>query len=131
MGLGMGEVILILVIALVVFGPRKLPELGKSLGQAMAQFRRASDDFKRTWEQEVELEKGRTGTSDSFTTSYYGSSAESNDLYDPYSNEPDTAQLPGANNDSAVDSSAQPAAITNETEAAAAATAQPEKKHWI
>ncbi len=53
MGLGMGEVILILVIALVVFGPRKLPELGKSLGQAMSQFRRASEDFNRTWEQEV------------------------------------------------------------------------------
>ena len=44
MGLGMGEVVLILVIALVVFGPRKLPELGKSLGQAMSQFRRASED---------------------------------------------------------------------------------------
>lgn len=56
MGLGMPEVVLILVIALIVFGPRKLPELGKSLGQAMAQFRRASDDFKRTWEQEVEAE---------------------------------------------------------------------------
>ncbi|MBO0726016.1 MAG: twin-arginine translocase TatA/TatE family subunit, partial [Blastocatellia bacterium] len=37
--LGMPEIILILVVALVVFGPRKLPELGKSLGQAMAQFR--------------------------------------------------------------------------------------------
>ena len=59
MGLGMGEVVLILVIALVVFGPRKLPELGKSLGQAMSQFRRASEDFKRTWEQEVEIEKDR------------------------------------------------------------------------
>src|SRR5689334_21470768 len=59
MGLGMSEVVLILVIALVIFGPRKLPELGKSLGQAMAQFRKASDEFKRTWEQEVELEKVR------------------------------------------------------------------------
>ncbi len=58
MGLGMGEVVLILVIALVVFGPRKLPELGKSMGQAMSQFRRASEDFKRTWEQEVESGEG-------------------------------------------------------------------------
>jgi TatA/E family protein of Tat protein translocase len=59
MGLGMGEVVVILVIALMVFGPRKLPELGKSLGQAMNQFRRASDEFKRTWEQEVEYDKVR------------------------------------------------------------------------
>jgi len=59
MNLGMPEVLLILVAALILFGPRKLPELGKSLGQAMAQFRRASEDFKRSWEQEVELEKTR------------------------------------------------------------------------
>jgi len=59
MNIGPTELILVLVIALIVFGPRKLPELGKSLGQAMAQFRRASDDFKRSWEQEVELEKTR------------------------------------------------------------------------
>jgi len=59
MNIGPTELILVLVIALIVFGPRKLPELGKSLGQAMAQFRRASDDFKRSWEQEVEIEKSR------------------------------------------------------------------------
>jgi len=57
MNIGPTELILVLVIALIVFGPRKLPDLGRSLGQAMAQFRRASDDFKRSWEQEVELEK--------------------------------------------------------------------------
>ena len=55
--LGWTEILVILVIALIVFGPRKLPELGKSLGQSLAQFRKASDDFKRTWEQEVEIEK--------------------------------------------------------------------------
>jgi sec-independent protein translocase protein TatA len=59
MNLGMSEMLLILVVALIVFGPRKLPELGKSLGQAMSQFRRASEDFKRSWEQEVELERTR------------------------------------------------------------------------
>jgi len=45
--LGMPEILLILVIALIIFGPRKLPELGKTLGQSLAQFRRASEDFKR------------------------------------------------------------------------------------
>ena len=57
--LGWTEILIILVIALIIFGPRKLPELGKSLGQSLAQFRRASEDFKRTWEDEVELEKRR------------------------------------------------------------------------
>lgn len=55
--LGMPEILMILVIALIIFGPRKLPELGKTLGQSLAQFRRASEDFKRQWEDEVELEK--------------------------------------------------------------------------
>jgi TatA/E family protein of Tat protein translocase len=58
-GLGFTELLFIFVIALIVFGPRKLPELGKSLGQALGQFKRASEDFKRSWEEEVELEKRR------------------------------------------------------------------------
>jgi TatA/E family protein of Tat protein translocase len=87
MGLGMTEILVILVIALIVFGPRKLPDLGKSLGQAMSQFRRASDDFKRTWEQEVETEKIRKDLSlePETTTNYNYNSTESNDPYDPYS----------------------------------------------
>ena len=55
--LGWPEIMIILVIALIIFGPRKLPELGKSLGNSLAHFRRASEDFKRTWEDEVEAEK--------------------------------------------------------------------------
>lgn len=57
--LGMSEILMILVIALIIFGPRKLPELGKTLGQSLAQFRKASEDFKRQWEDEVEIEKRR------------------------------------------------------------------------
>ena len=57
--LGMPEILLILVIALIVFGPRKLPELGKTLGKSLAQFRRASEDFKRQWEDEVAIERQR------------------------------------------------------------------------
>ena len=55
--LGGQEIIFILIIALIVFGPRKLPEMGKSLGKMMAEFRKASADFKRTVEDEVEAEK--------------------------------------------------------------------------
>lgn len=57
--LGMPEILMILVIALIIFGPRKLPELGKTLGQSLAHFRRASEDFKRQWEDEVELDRRR------------------------------------------------------------------------
>jgi TatA/E family protein of Tat protein translocase len=55
--IGGTELLLILVIALIVFGPRKLPEIGKSMGRMMAEFRRASNEFKRTIEDEVEAEK--------------------------------------------------------------------------
>jgi TatA/E family protein of Tat protein translocase len=55
--LGGPEIFLILVIALIVFGPRKLPEIGKTMGKMLAEFRKASSDFKRTIEDEVEAEK--------------------------------------------------------------------------
>ena len=57
--LGGQEIIFILVLALIVFGPRKLPEIGKSIGRMMAEFRKASNDFRRTLEDEVEAEKLR------------------------------------------------------------------------
>jgi TatA/E family protein of Tat protein translocase len=57
--LGGPEVILILVIALIVFGPRRLPEIGKSMGKMLAEFRKASNDFKRTIEDELEAEKAK------------------------------------------------------------------------
>ena len=57
--LGGPEVILILVVALIVFGPRRLPEIGKSMGKMLAEFRKASNDFKRTIEDELEAEKSR------------------------------------------------------------------------
>jgi Tat protein translocase TatB subunit len=57
--LGGPELFLIFVVALIVFGPRKLPEIGKSLGKMMAEFRRASNDFRNTIESEVEAEKIR------------------------------------------------------------------------
>src|SRR5205823_587151 len=60
--LGGPEVILILVVALIVFGPRRLPEIGKSMGKMLAEFRKASNDFKRTIEDELEAEKSRETT---------------------------------------------------------------------
>lgn len=138
MGLGMPEVILILVIALIVFGPRKLPELGKSLGQAMQQFRRASDDFKRTWEQEVELDKTRKSDTTASSESY-----NYNDPYNPYGNDADANQtaalaageIPAGAPDStnsAEHEIVKPEAATAAAGANSAGTVnEPKQKHWI
>ena len=53
------ELLFILVIALIFFGPRKLPQLAHSIGKSLAEFRKASEDFKRTWEREVAIETAR------------------------------------------------------------------------
>lgn len=60
--LGSTELLFILVMALVFFGPRKLPQLSRKLGKSVAEFRRASEDFKSTWEREVALESSITDT---------------------------------------------------------------------
>jgi len=62
--LGSTELLFILVVALIFFGPRKLPELARHMGKGLAEFRKASDDFKRTWEREVALETTRTEPDD-------------------------------------------------------------------
>ncbi len=55
--LGFPELVIIFIVALVIFGPRKLPELGRSLGKGLTEFKRASNELKRTWEDEVEAVK--------------------------------------------------------------------------
>jgi sec-independent protein translocase protein TatA len=55
----MQELIIIFVIALIVFGPRKLPQLGKSLGKSIAEFKRASNELRSTLEEEIRVEETR------------------------------------------------------------------------
>lgn len=52
-GIGMPELIVILVIALIVIGPQKLPDLARSLGKGLAEFKRATEDFKHSVDDEV------------------------------------------------------------------------------
>jgi sec-independent protein translocase protein TatA len=58
--LGMPELIVIFVIALIVFGPRKLPELGRSLGRSIAEFKKATNELQSTLEQEIEADERRS-----------------------------------------------------------------------
>lgn len=61
-GIGMPELIVIFVIALIVIGPHKLPELAKSLGKGLAEFKKASEDFQRSMQEETRREETRAAT---------------------------------------------------------------------
>ena len=60
--IGMPELVIILVIALIIFGPRKLPELGRSLGRSIGEFRRASNELRSTLEEEIRVEEQKTAS---------------------------------------------------------------------
>jgi TatA/E family protein of Tat protein translocase len=57
--IGMPELLIIFVIALIFFGPRKLPELGRSLGRSLSEFKRASNELRNTLEEEIRIEEQR------------------------------------------------------------------------
>ena len=57
--IGMPELLIIFLIALIIFGPRKLPELGRSLGRSLAEFKKASNELQRTLEDEIRAEEPR------------------------------------------------------------------------
>jgi TatA/E family protein of Tat protein translocase len=90
--LGWQEMMVIFVLALLIFGPKKLPELGKTIGKAMTEFRRASSDFKATWDREMialerenESLKEVTGSVQNEMNDYNPSSSLEDGSYDPYS----------------------------------------------
>jgi sec-independent protein translocase protein TatA len=58
--IGMPELLIILTIALIIFGPRKLPELGRSLGRSLSEFRRASNELRNTLDEEIRIEEMKT-----------------------------------------------------------------------
>jgi sec-independent protein translocase protein TatA len=58
--IGMPELLIIMVIALMIFGPRKLPELGRSLGKSIGEFKRASNELRNTLDEEIRVEEQRS-----------------------------------------------------------------------
>jgi sec-independent protein translocase protein TatA len=58
--IGMPELLIILTIALIIFGPRKLPELGRSLGRSLQEFKRASNELKNTLDEEIRVDEQRS-----------------------------------------------------------------------
>jgi sec-independent protein translocase protein TatA len=58
--IGMPELIVIMLLALLIFGPRKLPELGRSLGRSLGEFKRASNELRNTLDEEIRLEEQRS-----------------------------------------------------------------------
>jgi Tat protein translocase TatB subunit len=74
--LGTTELLVILGAALIFFGPRRLPQLSRQLGKGLAEFRRASDDFKRTWEREVNIDDFDKGIENDPTSSFLDKATE-------------------------------------------------------
>ncbi|MGC2236307.1 MAG: twin-arginine translocase TatA/TatE family subunit [Pyrinomonadaceae bacterium] len=66
--IGTSELLLIGLVALIFFGPRKLPDFARSLGKIMNEFRRSSNEFKQTWEREVASEVNQLKEETSFTS---------------------------------------------------------------
>lgn len=113
--LGWQEMIVIFVLALLLFGPKKLPELGKNLAKAMGEFRRASNELKDSWnremnaiEQETQEIKRETESLGQVTTSYSDSSTYDYDSpYEyGYSGYPDSSDSSNPAEPSAVGASA-------------------------
>jgi sec-independent protein translocase protein TatA len=93
--IGMPELIIILVIALIIFGPRKLPELGKSLGRSLNEFKRASTDLQNTLEQEIKLEEQKereVKEKDRFASTEFSSPSDPSDAGAPVARSADARQ---------------------------------------
>ena len=89
-GLGSTELLFILSIALIFFCPRKLPQLARSMGKGLAEFRKASDDFKRTWEREVALEGARADDNSMLENNPHPTYEPAHPVSDPVVETPDS-----------------------------------------
>ena len=120
--LGSTELFFILIMALVFFGPRKLPQLSRTLGKNLAEFRRASEDFKRTWEREVALEDLQLEPTGSQITSN-----QENSILNPLVVEPPADQIVARGEGSSSDNSLPTDTATEPSPEPAA----PRKQDWL
>jgi sec-independent protein translocase protein TatA len=81
--LGYQEIIVIFILALIIFGPRKLPELGKTIGKGLAEFKKASNELKQTWEEEVRLDKEKEAITEIVKDTTINPSEILNDIANP------------------------------------------------
>lgn len=101
LGLGVGETVFIFVLALLVFGPKKLPELGKTIGKAMTEFRRASSELKATFDREMQSIERENESLKNVTRDYQPSTYAYNDYADYGEPSPSNDQPAGSNTVSA------------------------------
>lgn len=82
--IGTPELVLILFVALIVFGPRKLPQIGRTIGKYTAEFKRASTEFRQTWEREVQMAEFEEKSTDQ--PQQRSETGQENPVFDPVAN---------------------------------------------
>ena len=125
--LGVQEMLIIFLVALVLFGPKKLPELGRTIGKALTEFRRASSDLRATFEREMQTLDRENESIKEVTHQVANEIYDraENYVYDDHAGTPaEPAALPEPNHTSTVGAPEVPGAESNGTPVHAAPTVQ-------
>ena len=130
-GLGSTELLFILVIALIFFGPRKLPQLARSMGKGLAEFRKASDDFKRTWEREVALETAKVEDNAMFETDQAATYEDTQSSDQPLIEAPDSDLVVARDNSTSTTSEPPPEPVEIPAQTTQAEPVPIRKQEWI
>jgi TatA/E family protein of Tat protein translocase len=130
-GLGSTELLFILVVALIFFGPRKLPQLARSMGKGLAEFRKASDDFKRTWEREVALETAKAEDNSILDSDQAVPYEAAQNYEEPVVETPDSELVVARENPTLTTSEPPPEAVEIPAQATQAEPAPIRKQEWI